>query len=62
MTEMFETFETFSRIWIVENIVLFRDHTEPSDWNFLVRTQWLGRSLSQKSKLNTAISPEAARL
>ena len=37
MTDMPETFETFLRIWIAENIGTLGDHTDPSDWKFIVR-------------------------
>jgi len=37
MTDMPETFETFLRIWIAENISSLGDHTDPSDWKFIVR-------------------------
>jgi hypothetical protein len=37
MIEPLETFETFLRIWVAENIGSLDDHTDPSDWNFMLR-------------------------
>jgi hypothetical protein len=35
--EMSERFQTFLLFWTAENIHSLGDHTDPSDWNFLVR-------------------------